>query len=159
MAKPVPSGFRTVTPHLTIEGASDAIALYKKAFGAKVLGKMVAQDGKRLMHAQIQIGNSMVMLMDAFPEWGSKGPKALGGSPVGVHLYVKDCDAVYKKAIKAGAKALMPLADMFWGDRYGVVADPFGHHWSIATHKKDLTMAQMAKAGKAAMAKASQQKH
>ena len=136
MAKAVPSGFRTVSPHLTIEGATDAIAFYKKAFGAKLLGKMVAADGKRLMHAQIKIGDSMVMLMDAFPEWGSKGPKALGGSAVGIHLYVKDCDALFKKAVKAGAKVMMPMADMFWGDRYGQVRDPFGVLWALNQPKR-----------------------
>ncbi len=152
MAKAVPSGFRTATPHLTIEGASDAIAFYKKAFGAKVLGRMAAPDGQRLMHAMIQIGDSVIMLNDAFPEWGGKGPKALGGSAVAIHLYVKDCDAMFKKAVKAGATVAMPMADMFWGDRYCLVIDPFGHRWAIATHKKDMSPAQMVKAGKAAMA-------
>jgi len=152
MAKAVPSGFRTATPHLTIEGADDAISFYKKAFGAKPMGKMLARDGKRLMHAMIKIGDSVIMLVDAFPEWGSKGPKTLGGSPVTIHLYVKDCDALFKKAVKAGATVVMPMADMFWGDRYGEVIDPFGHRWAIATHKKDLSRAEMAKAAKAAMA-------
>ena len=113
---------------------------------------MKADDGQRLMHAMIMIGNSVIMLNDAFPEWGSKGPKALGGSAVAVHLYVEDADKVFKKALKAGATVAMPIADMFWGDRYGILLDPFGHRWSIATHKKDLSPAQMAKAAKAAMA-------
>ena len=152
MARAIPKNFRTITPHLTIEGASDAIKFYKKAFGAKELGRMKAVDGKRLMHAMIMIGNSVVMLNDDFPEWGSKGPKALGGSPVSIHIYVDDVDKLFKKALKAGATVAMPLADMFWGDRYGILLDPFGHRWSIATHKKDLTPAQMAKAAKAAMA-------
>ena len=152
MVSAVPKNFSTVTPHLTIEGASDAIKFYKKAFGAKELGRMKAGDGQRLMHAMIMVGNSIIMLNDAFPEWGSKGPKALGGSAVAVHLYVDDADKVFKKALKAGATVAMPIADMFWGDRYGIVLDPFGHRWSIATHKKDLSPAQMAKAAKAAMA-------
>ena len=151
MARAVPKNFRTVTPHLTIEGASDAIKFYKKAFGAKELGRMKAPDGQRLMHAMIMIGNSVVMLNDAFPEWGSKGPKALGGSAIAVHLYVDDADKVFKKALKAGATVAMPIADMFWGDRYGILLDPFGHRWAVATHKKDLSPAQMAKAAKAAM--------
>ena len=152
MVRAIPKNFRTVTPHLTIEGAADAIKFYKKAFGAKELGRMKAHDGQRLMHAMIMVGNSVVMLNDAFPEWGSKGPKALGGSAVAIHLYVEDADKVFKKALKAGATVAMPIADMFWGDRYGILLDPFGHRWAVATHKKDLKPAAMAKAAKAAMA-------
>ncbi|SRR5258706_8319251 len=150
MVRPVPKNFRTVTPHLTVEGAADAIKFYKKAFGAKELSRMKSPDG-RLMHAMIMIGNSVVMLNDAYPEWGGKGPKALGGTPMAVHLYVEDADKAFKKAVKAGATVAMPIADMFWGDRYGLVVDPFGHRWAVATHKKDMTPAQMAKAAKAAM--------
>ena len=152
MARAIPKMFRTVTPHLTIEGASNAIKFYKKAFGAKELSRMKTPDGKHLMHAMIKIGNSVVMLNDAFPEWGSKGLQALGGSAVAVHLYVEDADKVFKKALKAGATVAMPIADMFWGDRYGLLVDPFGHRWAVATHKKDMSPAQMAKAAKAAMA-------
>ena len=151
MVRAVPKIFRTVTPHLTIEGASDAIKFYKKAFGAKELGRMKTPDG-RVMHAMIQVGNSVIMLNDDFPEWGSKGPKGLGGTPITVHLYVENADKAFKKAVKAGATVTVPLSDMFWGDRYGLLTDPFGHRWSIATHKKDLTKAEMAKAAKAAMA-------
>ncbi len=151
MVRAVPKIFRTVTPHLTIEGAAEAIGFYKKAFGAKELGRMKTPDG-RVMHAMIMIGNSVIMLNDDFPEWGSKGPKGLGGTPITVHLYVEDADKAFKKAVKAGASVTVPLSDMFWGDRYGLLTDPFGHRWSIATHKKDLTRAQMAKAAKAAMA-------
>jgi PhnB protein len=151
MVRAVPKIFRTVTPHLTIEGASDAIAFYKKAFDAKELSRMKAPDGKRLMHAIIMIGNSVVMLNDAFPEWGGKGRKALGGTPFAMHLYVEDADKVFRKALKAGATIAMPMADMFWGDRYGILLDPFGHRWAVATHKKDMTPAQMAKAAKEAM--------
>ncbi len=149
MVRAIPKDFRTVTPHLTIEGASDAIKFYKKAFGAKELGRMKAGDGKRLMHAMIMIGNSVIMLNDDFPEWGSKGAKALGGTPTAIHLYVEDADKTFKKAVKAGATVAVPMADMFWGDRYGMVTDPFGHRWAIATHKKDLTPAQIAKAAMA----------
>jgi uncharacterized glyoxalase superfamily protein PhnB len=152
MVKPIPEGFHSLTPHLTVEGAAAAIEFYKKAFGAVELGRMAAQDGKRLMHAMIRIGDSMLMLADAFPEMGSKGPKALGGSSVTVHLYVPDSDKVFAQAVAAGATVAMPIADMFWGDRYGVVADPFGHRWSIATKKKDLTPEEMGAAAKAAMA-------
>ena len=152
MVKPIPEGFHSVTPHLTVEGAAAAIDFYKKAFGAVELGRMPAQDGKRVMHAMIRIGDSIVMLNDAFPEFGSKGPKALGGTPATVHLYVKDCDKVFAQALAAGATVAMPMADMFWGDRYGSVLDPFGHRWAIATKKKDMTPAEMAVAGKAAMA-------
>ena len=110
MARAIPKNFRTITPHLTIEGASDAIKFYKKAFGAKELGRMKAMDGKRLMHAMIMIGNSVVMLNDDFPEWGSKGPRALGGSPVAIHIYVDDADKFFKKALKAGVY-LRPLGN------------------------------------------------
>ncbi len=151
MVRAVPRNFRTVTPHLTIEGASEAIKFYKKAFGAKELGRMKTPDG-RVMHAMIVIGNSVVMLNDAFPEWGGKGAKALGGTPTAIHLYVDDADKTFKKAVKAGATVAVPMADMFWGDRYGMVTDPFGHRWAVATHKKDLSKAEMAKAAKAAMA-------
>jgi PhnB protein len=152
MVKPIPEGFHSVTPHLAIDGAAAAIDFYKKAFGAVELGRMPAQDGKRLMHAMIRIGDSVIMLADAFPEYGGQGPKALGGTPVTVHLYVPDSDKVFAQAVAAGAKVAMPIADMFWGDRYGQVTDPFGHRWSIATKKKDMTPEEMAAAGKAAMA-------
>jgi PhnB protein len=143
MVKPIPEGFHSVTPHLAIDGAAAAIDFYKKAFGAVELGRMPAQDGKRLMHAMIRIGDSVIMLADAFPEYGGQGPKALGGTPVTVHLYVPDSDKVFAQAVAAGAKVAMPIADMFWGDRYGQLVDPFGHHWSIAEHLEDLTPAQM----------------
>jgi len=152
MVKPIPEGFHSVTPHLAVEGAAAAIDFYKKAFGAVELGRMPAGDGKRLMHAMIRIGDSVIMLADAFPEFGGKGPKALGGTPVTVHLYVPDSDKVFAQAVAAGATVVMPIADMFWGDRYGQLADPFGHRWSIATKKKDMTPEEMAAAGKAAMA-------
>jgi PhnB protein len=157
MAKAIPEGAHSLTAHLTIDGAAAAIEFYKQAFDAKELVRMPAPDGKRLLHASLRIGDSNLMLVDAFPEWGgSRGPKALGGTAVTVHLFVEDCDAVFARAVAAGATVAMPLADMFWGDRYGAVIDPFGHRWSIATHKQDLTPEQIAEAGKAAMAKMSQ---
>ncbi len=134
----VPDGMHTVTPHLVCAGASDAIAFYVKAFGATELMRMPGKDGK-LMHACILIGNSRVFLADEFPEWGGFGPLSLKGSPVTIHLQVEDADAAYAKAVAAGATATMPLQDMFWGDRYGQVKDPFGHQWAIATHKVDMT--------------------
>jgi uncharacterized glyoxalase superfamily protein PhnB len=139
---PIPAGFHTVTPHLVCEGAADAIEFYKKAFHAVELARMPGPDGK-LMHAQLRIGTSTIMLVDDFPDWGSVGPKALKGSPVTIHLYVEDTDALYNQAIAAGATAKMPPADMFWGDRYGVLIDPFGHSWSIATHQRDMTPEEM----------------
>ena len=137
-SKAIPDGMHTLTPHIVCEGASDAIAFYQKAFNAQELARLPGPDGK-VMHAAIRIGDSVMMLMDDFPQWGSLGPKALKGTPVTLHLYVQDVDAALKQAVAAGAQLTMPAADMFWGDRYGQVVDPFGHRWSIATHKQDLT--------------------
>jgi PhnB protein len=136
--KPIPEGMASVTPHLTVEGAADAIEFYKKAFDAREMARLPGPGGK-LMHAQIMIGDSHVMLADDFPDYGGFGPRHLKGSPVTIHLYVSDADAVFNRAVAAGATVRMPIADMFWGDRYGVITDPFGHHWSIATHIRDLT--------------------
>lgn len=150
--KPIPDGMHTLTAHIVCEGASDAIAFYKKAFGAEELARLPGPDGK-VMHAAVRIGDSVLMLMDDFPQWGSLGPKGLKGSPVTLHLYVKDADASMKQAVDAGATVAMPVADMFWGDRYGQVIDPFGHRWSIATHQFDYTPEEiqqnMAKMGEA----------
>jgi uncharacterized glyoxalase superfamily protein PhnB len=136
--KPVPHGMHTVTPHLVCAGGADAIEFYKKAFNAVEISRLPGPDGK-LMHAMIRIGDSAVMLQDEFPDWGSFGPKLLKGSPVTIHLQVEDADAMIKQAAAAGAKITMPVAEMFWGDRYGQVQDPFGHNWSIATHVRDLS--------------------
>lgn len=136
--KPIPEGMHTITPHLVCTGAAQAIEFYKKAFNAEELARLPGPDGK-IMHALIRIGDSMVMLVDEFPEWGSVGPKSLKGSPVTLHLYVEDVDAFVDRAVEVGAKITMPIADMFWGDRYGQLEDPFGHHWSIATHIRDAT--------------------
>jgi PhnB protein len=149
--KRVPEGYHTLTPHLVVHGAAQAIEFYKKAFGAKELRRSPGPGGK-LMHAELQIGNSRLMLNDDFPEMGAVSPQALKGTPVTIHIYVEDADAMFQQAVKAGAKVLMDLADQFWGDRYGVVTDPFGHHWSIGSHIKDLTPEELQKAGAAAMA-------
>jgi uncharacterized glyoxalase superfamily protein PhnB len=151
--KPIPDGMRSVTPHLVCDGAGAAIDFYKAAFGATEVGRMPGPDG-RLMHAQITIGDSAVMLVDESPTFGMLGPKSLKGTPVTIHLYVADVDAFVDRAVGAGAKVVMPLADMFWGDRYGLLEDPFGHRWSVATHIKDLSPADMAQAMKDAMATA-----
>lgn len=147
-AKPIPEGVHTVTPHLVCAGAAEAIEFYKKAFNAIEIHRIPGPGGK-LMHGAIRIGDSMVMLADEFPEWGSKGPKTLGGTAVTIHLYVEDVDAVFAQAVSAGATRAMPVADMFWGDRYGMLIDPFGHSWSVATHVKDLTTEEMIEASKA----------
>jgi PhnB protein len=142
--KPIPEGMHTVTPHLICAGASNAIEFYKKAFGAAELSRMPGPDGK-IMHASIRIGDSVIMLNEEMPDWGSLGPKSLKGSPVTIHLYVENADAAFDRAVNAGAKVTMPLDDMFWGDRYGKVEDPFGHHWSIGTHVRDVSPDEMQK--------------
>ena len=136
---PVPSGMHTVTPHIVCAGAAQAIEFYQKAFGATEEARLPGPDGK-LMHAMIRINGSAVMLVDENPEWGMLGPKSLKGTPVTIHLYVEDANAFVARAEKAGAKVTMPVADMFWGDRYGKIEDPFGHHWSVGTHVRDVSM-------------------
>ena len=142
---PIPAGMRTITPHLICAGAAEAIDFYKKAFGAVELSRMPGPDGN-VMHASIRIGDSVIMLNDEMPQWGAFGPKSLKGSPVTIHLYVEDADALFAQAVKAGAKVTMPLDDMFWGDRYGKVEDPFGHQWSIGTHVREASPEEMQKA-------------
>ncbi|MGH7909503.1 MAG: VOC family protein [Thermodesulfobacteriota bacterium] len=146
--KPIPKGMRTVTPHLVCNGASNAIEFYKKAFGAEEICRMPTPDGKMLMHAMIRVGDSMIMLVDESPEWGALGPISLKGSPVTLYLYVEDVDAFAKRAVKAGAKVIMPVADMFWGDRYGKLEDPFGHKWEVATHIRDVSPDEMERAAR-----------
>ena len=145
MTKPIPQGMHSVTPHLVCAGAADAIEFYKKAFGAVEAARLPGPDGK-LMHAMVRIGDSPVMLVDENPQMGMLGPKALKGTPVTVHLYVDDADAFVARAAKAGAKVTMPVDEMFWGDRYGRLEDPFGHHWSVATHVRDLSAQEMQQA-------------
>jgi uncharacterized glyoxalase superfamily protein PhnB len=143
--KPVPEGMHAVTPHLICADAARAIEFYKKAFGAEEISRMPMPNGK-LGHAMIRIGDSAIMLADEFPEWGSASPATLKGTPVTLHLYVANADAAFERAVGAGAQVKMPLADMFWGDRYGVLEDPFGHRWSVATHVRDVAPEDMAAA-------------
>ena len=140
--RPIPDGYHSVTPHLVCGDAAAAIAFYQQAFGATELGRMNMPNGK-IGHAEIRIGDSRIMLADAFPEYGSNDPLALKGTAVVIHMYVEDADAAWQRATAAGARPTMPLADTFWGDRYGQVEDPFGHRWSIATHKRDVSMEEM----------------
>ena len=140
--KPIPDGFTTVTPSLVMKDSNKAIEFYKKALGAQELMRMPGPDGK-IMHAEIKVGNSHVMMNDEI--MGSKSPETLGGSPVSFYLYVEDCDSSHKKAIAAGCKEIMAPADMFWGDRMGCVADPFGYKWNFSTHVKDMTPEEIKK--------------
>ena len=141
--KPVPEGFGTVTPHLIVKGAAEAIDFYTRAFGAEELCRLECPQTGGVGHAELRIGASRVMLCEEFPQMGGVAPPTLGGSPVSIHLYVDDADAVFDRAVQAGATVAMPLADMFWGDRFGKLVDPFGHHWSVATHVEDVTPEQM----------------
>jgi len=157
MATPIPSGHEGLIPHLVCDPCAEAIEFYRKAFGAEQVSRMAAPDGRRIMHAEIRIGGSLLFLADDFPEFcggRSRSARALGGTPVTIHRYVEDCDAAIRRAADAGATVKMPAEDMFWGDRYGVVTDPFGHDWSLATHKSDLSPQEMARAAKAAFAPA-----
>jgi len=153
-AKPVPEGFHTITPYLIVRDAQKAVEFYKRAFGAEALSVHRMPDGK-VMHAELKIGDSRLMLNDEFPEMKAVSPQSLGGSPVTLHIYVKDVDSLFNQAVAAGATATMPLMDAFWGDRYGKLSDPFGHHWSLATHKEDLTPQEVEKRGAAALAQMS----
>ncbi len=146
--KPVPEGYHTVTPYLIINGASDAIAFYKKALNATEL--MRYENEGKIGHAEMQIGDSKIMLADEYPEMGIKSPTTYGGSPVGLHLYVEDVDALFNQAVENGAKVQRPLQDQFYGDRSGSIEDPYGHVWYISTHKEDLTFEEMEKKKQAA---------
>lgn len=142
---PIPEGMHTVTPNLVCVRAAEAIDFYKRAFGAEELSRLAGKDG-RIMHAALRIGDSVIMMTEEYPEWNSLGPLALKGSPVTIHLYVTDVDGAFRRAVDAGAKVVMPLDDMFWGDRFGLVEDPFGHRWSLATHKRDVAPGAMREA-------------
>ncbi len=149
---PVPAGYRTVTPYLSVSDAAQAIEFYVRAFGAEEKARIAGPGGK-LMHAEIKIGDSMVMLSDEFPGMGScRSPQSLGGSTGYIFLYVPDVDPAFRRAVDAGAKVEMPLMDMFWGDRFGKVIDPFGHTWGMASHKEDLTPDEMERRQREAMA-------
>jgi PhnB protein len=143
--KPLPEGMHSITPHIVCAGAADAIEFYKRAFNAVEISRLAGEDGK-LMHGEIRIGDSVVMLVDESPEWGMVGPKSLKGSPVTIHLYVDDVDAVVEQAVQAGAKVTVPVEDMFWGDRYGKLEDPFGHQWSVATHLRQVPSEELKQA-------------
>jgi PhnB protein len=149
--KPIPEGYHSVTPYLSVDDAAQAIEYYKKAFGAKERGRIEAPGGK-VGHAELEIGDSLVMLSDALPQFTTRPPKELGGTSASVFLYVEDVDAVVKQAADAGATVEMEPADQFWGDRFGSVIDPFGHSWAIATHVEDVPPEEMAERAKAAMA-------
>jgi PhnB protein len=149
-AKPVPEGFHTATPYLIINGAAEAIEFYKQAFGAKETLRHADPSGK-VQHAEIRIGDSPIMMTDETPEYPQwKSPQSRGGTPVHIYLYVEDADALFKQAIAAGAKELLPMKDQFYGDRSGGVTDPFGHVWYIATHIEDVSAEELAKRAAAA---------
>lgn len=142
--KPIPDGYHTITPYLSVRGAAKAIEFYKRAFGAQQRGVLSTPDG-RIGHAELMIGNSIVMIADEFPEHGNKSPETLNGSPVGLAIYVENVDEVFKRAVEAGATVKEPISDKFWGDRAGSVSDPFGHKWTILTHKEDVSPEEMKK--------------
>jgi PhnB protein len=150
-AKSVPEGYHALTPYLAVDDAAQAIEFYKRAFGARERMRMPTPEGK-IGHAELEIGDSVVMLSDPFPQSTCKSPRELGGTSMGVFLYVEDVDAVVQQAVGAGATVTMPVDDMFWGDRCGKIADPFGHEWQIATHKEDVPPEEMAERAREAMA-------
>jgi PhnB protein len=154
MAKPIPEGYHSVTPHLIIKGAADAIEFYKQAFGATELFRFAAPDGT-IRHAELKIGDSPIMLADEFAEMGYKGPQTLGGSPVSLMIYVEDVDTVFNQAVATGATIREALQDKFYGDRIGTVVDPFGHVWHLSTHQEDLSLEEVEERAKQASAKAS----
>lgn len=149
--KPIPEGYLTITPYLTVDGAAGAIEYYKSAFGAKERGRMDGPGGK-IAHAELEIGDSMVMLSDALPDFSTRSPKELGGTTASIFMYVEDVDAVVQRAADEGGTVLMEVADQFWGDRFGVIQDPFAHCWSIATHVEDVPPEEMAKRAETATA-------
>lgn len=154
--KAVPKGFHAITPYLNVKGASQAIDWYKKAFGAKEWTRAFGPGGM-ILNAELTVGDSRFMLSDVFPGSGAKTPSDLGGSPVTLHIYTKNVDELWARAVAAGAKVKNPLADQFWGDRYGQLEDPFGHDWSVATRKENLTKKQQAERAAAAMAQLEKQ--
>jgi PhnB protein len=149
--KPIPEGYEAAMPYLAVDDAAEAIEYYKKAFGAKERVRMEAPDGK-IGHAELEIGDSLVMLSDPFPGFAARTPKELGGTSVSIFMFVEDVDAVVRKAVEAGGTITMEVADQFWGDRFGSVTDPFGHVWSIATHVEDVPPEVMEERTKAAFA-------
>lgn len=154
--QPIPEGFHTVTPHLTVSDAAAAIDFYKRAFGATEKMRMTGPGGRGVMHAEIVIGDSIVFLADDLGSPGMSAPEKLGAASGSMNLYLQDVDAAFKQAVEAGASVMMPVGDMFWGDRYGLIKDPFGQVWGISTHIKDMTEAEMAKASEEFFAQAGQ---
>jgi PhnB protein len=150
---PIPQGYHTITPSLVVREAEKAIEFYKKALGADETLRMPGPDG-RIMHAELRIGDSMIMLSDEMPSMGSKSPKAYGGTPVGFYVYVENVDAAWKRAVDVGANPVMPLADMFWGDRTGCLEDPFGHRWWLSQHVADPTPEEIRKGQEAFLSQA-----
>jgi PhnB protein len=151
-AQPIPAGFHSATPYLMVNGAASAIEFYKKVFGASEIMRMPDPSGK-IAHAEIRVGDSVIMLADESPERGNRGPQTIGGTAVYIALYVNDVDAVARQAVAGGAKLLIPVADQFYGDRSGRLEDPFGHIWIVATHKEDVSSEEMQKRFKAMMKK------
>ena len=149
-ARPIPEGYHSVSPALAIDGATEAIDFYKRAFGAKERSIMPGPDGS-IAHAELEIGDSVVMVSDPFPQSTVRPPRELGGTSVGLFVYVEDVDAVFNQAVDAGASVTMALEDMFWGDRFGTVTDPYGHSWSFATHIEDVPPEEMEERAKQAM--------
>jgi PhnB protein len=152
----VPVGYHTVTPYIIVRGAAQALEFYKKAFGAATEVCMPMPDGK-IMHAEMKIGDSFVMLADENPDWGATGPQLLGGVTSSILLYIENVDARFQQALDAGCTVLMPLQNQFWGDRMGTLTDPFGHHWSLATHVEDVTPDEMKRRGEEMMKQMAQQ--
>ena len=154
--KPIPQGYHTVTPYLCVRDCAKAIDFYKRALGAAEISRMSGPGGG-VMHAEIKIGDSRIMMSDEFPQSGVKSPQSLGATTTQLHIYVEDCDKVFQQAVSAGCKADMPPTDMFWGDRYGKLTDPFGHAWGVATHKEDVSKEEMERRGREFAAKMQQQ--
>lgn len=138
-ANPIPEGYHTLTPSIVVKGGADAIAFYIRAFGAEEISSVTMPGSPLIMHAELKIGDSRLMLTDEFPEMGCLGPLTVGGTASSIHIYVEDVDAAFQRAVDAGATVTMPLGDQFWGDRFGMLKDPFGHNWSLATHLRDVT--------------------
>jgi PhnB protein len=153
MAKPIPDGYPRVAPYLFIDGAGEAIDFYCSVLGAKERTRMAGADG-RIFHAELEVGDSMIMLGDENPEMGVRGPRAIGGTPMMMHVYVEDVDSVFERAIAAGAEVLRPVEDQFYGDRSARFEDPFGHRWDVATHVEDVPPEEMEKRAAAAMSAA-----
>ena len=149
MAKPIPDGYHTLTPGFCVRGAAQAIDFYQRAFGAKERMRLMKPDGKTVAHAEMEIGDSLFMLGEEDLAMGSRSAQTLGGSPVNFYIYVEDVESAVKRALTVGAKSVMPISDMFWGDRVGGVEDPFGQKWTLATHTKDLTPEEMKKGAQA----------